>query len=233
MNGAGKAVCVLPARGGSKRLPRKNILPLLGKPMLAWPIAAAQQSGLFETIVVSTDDPEIAALARDAGAETVDRPDEFATDTITEHGAVLHAIDHLARQGHSYTFGCCVYPTACLIEPEDLTQSRALFDAVPRPDTVMSVSDFAIHPYKAMQADSDGFLKPVHPDWVMRRSQDYPVYLASNGTFYWFEIDSYRQRRNFYGERLAPYILPRERAVDIDVAGDLVLAEALLARRCG
>lgn len=220
-----KPVAIIPARGGSKRLPRKNILPLEGKPMIAWPIAAALESGVFETVIVSTEDEEIADISRQYGAEVVKRPPELATDTAMEIDAYAQVLKNLPAQPECF---CAIYATAILLEPEDFQKSYEVFHVRPDADALMSVSEFSIHPFKALEENSAGFLDMVHPKECVQRSQTYPRYVASNGTFYWLRTSAYNRQKTYYQPHLLSYILPANRAVDIDTAEDLKMAEAFL-----
>lgn len=222
-----RPIAILPARGGSKRIPRKNIVPVGGKPMIVWAIETAKASGLFGRVVVSTEDEEIAAIARGAGAEVLARPPELATDTAAETDAYAQVLEVLeARTGERPPYFCGIYPTALLLEPRDLRDAFARFGE--GADVVMGVSEYPIHRFKALQAGPTGYLAPVYPvqnDW---RSQDYPMDVASNGTFYWFRTDAFLANRTYYPERLLGYVVPRERAVDLDTPADLRFAELLL-----
>ncbi len=218
-----KPVAIIPARGGSKRIPRKNIAEVCGKPMIAWPIENALRTGLFERVIVSTDDDAIADIARSYNADVSVRPDELATDTAEEIYAYKHVLEEL---GDIPDYFCAIYPTAILLTPDDLTQAFDQFDE--RTDVVMGVSEYALHPYKALQQEDGGFLSMVHPyECNNLRSQDYPYYVASSGTFYWFKSSSFLQDPNYFPEKLRGHVVPRDRAVDIDVPDDLKLARIL------
>lgn len=217
-----KPVAIIPARGGSKRLPRKNILPVAGKPMIGWPIQAALESGVFADVIVSTEDNEIKKIALECGAKVVDRPAELATDTAMEIDVYEQVLSALPHKPDMF---CAIYATAVLLHPEDFQTSHEAFKDA---DAMMSVSDYAIHPFKALHENKDGFLEMVHPVECKQRSQTYPRYVASNGTFYWLNTEAYMQHKSYYPPRLMPYILPSTRAVDIDTAEDLKIAEAML-----
>lgn len=222
-----KPIAIIPARGGSKRIPRKNIYNICGKPMLAWPIEQALKSDLFSSIIVSTDDAEIAEVAEHYGARAIIRPAELATDTAEEIDAYEHVLQTLYDEHKVHPeYFCGIYPTAILIQDADLKAGLEQFNEN-NADVVMSVSEYAIHPYKAlMRNEETGFLEMVYPvECNTLRSQDYPLYTASNGTFYWFNVASFLKEKNYYPQRLDHYILPRTRAVDIDVPEDLEMAE--------
>lgn len=222
-----KPVAIIPARGGSKRLPRKNILPLLGRPMMGWPIESALKSGVFSDVIVSTEDEEIKKIAANCGAKVIDRPAELASDTAMEIDVYEQVLNALPQKPDMF---CAIYATAVLLEPADFQKSFATFGDA---DAMMSVSEYAIHPFKALEKNKDGFLDMVYPAQCLQRSQTYPHYVASNGTFYWFKTDLYMQHKSYYPPRLMPYVLPSGRAVDIDTPDDLKIAEAFLRVRHG
>jgi pseudaminic acid cytidylyltransferase len=219
-----KNVAIIPARGGSKRLPRKNILPLNGKPMISYPINAALQSGVFDQVIVSTEDKEIQDIARECGAEIVARPDEMATDTAHELEAISYTLDQLPEMPEAF---CVIYPTAAFILPTDLAEAREKLDAPVESDVVMGVSEFDIHPYKSLQTNADGFLEMKYPKECVMRSQTYPHLVASNGTFYWLRTDAYLKNRAYYQDRLVGHEVPSDRAVDIDTQADYDWAQKL------
>lgn len=227
---AGAAVAIIPARGGSKRLPRKNVAELGGRPVIHHPIETALASGLFQRVIVSTEDEEIGAVARAGGAEVMARPGEFATDAATVVQVCLHTLETLAQDGVRPAAFCCIYATAAFLEPDDLTAAYALLDEPPAADVVMGVSGFPIHPYKALR-ESDGYLVPEFPQQVGEKSQTYPHFVASNGTFYWGRPDVFTTAPTFYPERLKGHALPPERAIDLDTPEDLEWARRLARLR--
>lgn len=223
-----KPIAIIPARGGSKRLPRKNILPVAGKPMIAWPIEAARASGIFSAVIVSTEDAGIKSIAQEYGATAIDRPADLATDTAMEIEVYAQMLNTLPAMPEMF---CAIYATALLLEPEDFQKSFAAFSQNQDAQAMMSVCDYAIHPFKALQQNEGGFLEMVHPVECRQPSQTYPHYVASNGTFYWLRTAPYMQQKTYYPERLTPYLLPASRAIDIDTAEDLKIAELFLRMR--
>ncbi|WP_035724223.1 acylneuraminate cytidylyltransferase family protein [Fodinicurvata fenggangensis] len=214
-----RAVAIIPARGGSKRLPRKNILPLGGRPMIAHPIRLARESGLFERVVVSTEDTEIAEIARIAGAEVFERDTELATDKATVVQVCLDALRRLEQEGTELDAFCCLYATAAFLTMQDVQDSRVRLFGPPEADYVMGVSEYPIHPFKALRSE-DGYLKAVWPESAQLKSQEYPAMCASNGTLYWARSGAFIQEQSFYGQRLVGYELPPNRAIDIDTRED-------------
>jgi|GEM_PF-98964 len=223
-----KSVAIIPARGGSKRLPRKNILPLHGSPMLGWPVKACLESGLFDEVIVSTDDDEIATIATQQGARVIMRPAELATDEANESLAYVHVLETLKAEGNLPDYFCGIYATAALITAEHL-QGAYKKMRESEADVLMGVSSYGIHPYKALEAGADGYLKMVYPEWCLQRSQFYPHYVASNGTFYFFRVDPFIKTPTYYPDKLVGYEIPAERAIDIDTEEDYRWAKTIMA----
>ena len=220
-----KPVAIIPARGGSKRIPRKNVVDMNGLPMLAYPVKVALESGVFSRVIVSSEDEEIKEIARAHGAEAFDRPPELATDEAFEIDVYRHVLGSLEEMPE---FFCGIYPTAILLEPQDFKKSFTLFEEQPESDVIMSVSRYPIHPFKALETDGEGYLQMVHPKECLMRSQTYPHYVASNGTFYWLRTSAFLKDPTYYTQRLRGYELPADRAVDIDEPEDLEMARAML-----
>lgn len=230
MSSASKPVAIIPARGGSKRLPRKNVADFGGKPMLAHPIAAARESGIFRRIIVSTEDREIADIAVRYGAEVLHRPSRLADDTSGVTDVCLHSVQELRNGGDEFDEFCCIYATAALVIPDDLIVSYALLRTAPEPDMVMGVCGYPIHPFKALTKHGH-FLRPMWPEENAKKSQEFPEAVASNGTIYWGRTESFLRQQTFYPERLVAYHMPHDRAVDLDTEEDLDRARMLLSMR--
>lgn len=226
-----KSFALFPARGGSKRLPRKNILPLAGKPLLAYPVEVARQSGVFARLIVSTEDAEIAQVAHAAGAEVMGRGPGLAEDHVGVNQVLLDVLAQLAARGEAYDAVCVIYPTAALITPHDLVASEALL----RPadvDFVLAVAEYAHSPWQGLEEDG-GYLKLRFPEMGRRQSQDVPHLVVNSGTLHWAKVPAFKREEEFYGARLKGYPLPADRAVDINTEGDLKLAEAIWLSRQG
>lgn len=209
-------VALIPARGGSKRLPRKNVLDLAGKPMLAYVIETARASGLFDEIHVSTEDGAIADVAREFGATVIDRPQSIASDRSTVAQVCLHALEALP----SVSVFCCIYATAVLLKPETLRASYVLMDAEPGADYVMGVSYYEHPPVQALKADDSGYLTYMWPEWKGVQSQFQPQLVVSNGTFYWARRQPFLTDQTFYGARLRGAVVPEDEVSDIDTEAD-------------
>ncbi len=222
-------VAIIPARGSSKRLRRKNILPVLGRPMLSYPIKSSLESGLFEEVIVSTEDQEIAQKASESGARVVRRPNDLAIDSSTVVEVCMHVLDALEEEDKRPKHFCCIYATAIFVLPQDLSLSYSLLTEEPESDFVMGVSEYNLHPVKALM-EKDHFLKPMWPEYQGIKSQFYPRLLCSNGTLYWAEATAFRKTKSFYGERLKGYVVPQMRAVDIDTEEDYEIAKLFAAR---
>lgn len=208
---------LIPARGGSKRLPRKNILAVGGLPMLARPIRAARASGLFDRIYVSTEDAEIAEVARACGSEVIDRPTGLAEDRSTVVQVCLHALETHPEIDRL----CCIYATAALLRPDTLVAAHALLDASPAADFVMGVSEYEHPPVQALKTDAGGFLSYMWPEWRGVQSQFQPHLVVSNGTLYWARAAALKAERTFYGRRLRGHVVPAEEVSDLDTPADL------------
>lgn len=215
------AAAIIPARGGSVRVPRKNIADIAGRPALAWPVEACRLSGVFDRILVSTDDTEIAAIAERAGAEVHLRPEALA-DGITKVREVVADV----LRGLEVEFACIVYPTAVLITPDELCAAFKEFDQEPIPDFVMGVVPMSPHPWKAMTVD-EGFGRPAFPDKIDKNSQEQPQYFAAAGTFHWIRRTTFLEGGNYWDQRRRLFVHDRLRAVDIDEPSDLEFARAL------
>lgn len=221
-----KPIAIIPARGGSKRIPRKNIADVNGKPLLAYPVNTCLTSGLFSEVIVSTEDDTIADVARQYGASIESRPMELAQDTSP---ASLACKDLLLKRYEDDTrpdHFCMVYPMAIFLEPADLVESLNKLDGC---DGVLGVSDFSIHPYKAL-VEKDGFLTALWPKLNLKQSQHYPRTLGSNGTFYWGRTSSFVESPGFYPTRLKSHVIPPWRAIDIDTPDDLEHARRVKRR---
>jgi pseudaminic acid cytidylyltransferase len=221
------AVAVIPARGGSARIPRKNIRHFRGKPIIAWSIDAARASGLFDRVVVSTDDPEIAAVARSCGAEApFVRPAELSDAFATTLDVIAHAVTWLRAHGDDPADVCCIYATAPFVHPADLAAARALLTAENCP-YVFPATTFEFSVFRALSHEGDGrfaLLFPAHED---TRSQDLPEAVHDAGQFYWGRAEAWAGRTPIYGPQSRILLIPRWRAQDIDTPEDWMRAELL------
>jgi N-acylneuraminate cytidylyltransferase len=217
-------VAILPARGGSKRIPRKNIREFCGKPMIAWPIEAAKATGLFERIVVSTDDSEVAALVREWGAEVpFVRPAELADDFATTDAVLLHAIAECRRLLGDFPLGCCIYPTNPLISPQDLLLGRELL----LEHGATSCFPLVRYDFPVEQAFLLDGARPRArwPEKLEARSQDLPDSFHDAGSFYWFDTAKLVAAGRLFGEDIVGFEIPSARCQDVNLPDDWAAAE--------
>lgn len=210
-------IAIIPARGGSKRVPRKNIRPLAGRPAISWPIEAALVSGSFDRIVVSTDDAEIAEIARHFGAEVpFVRPPHLANDQAGTRQVIIHALEELgAAEGQT----CCIYPTAVLVSPADLRAAAHVLDTPGHTGAVVSVSKIDSRLWRAFEA-KDGRVHRLFPDHAATRSQDLPALYIDAGQFYIASNQHWLQTSRSLVDNGVPYVLPAHRAIDVDSEED-------------
>lgn len=220
-------VAIIPARGGSKRIPRKNIRLFNGKPMLAWSVETALQSGVFDRVIVSTDDSEIANVARAYGAEVpFMRPATLADDHTGTSAVVRHAVQWLAEREQVTLVGC-IYATAPLLCPEDLTQAAAALAADPALKFVFSGCRFSFPIQRALYRNTQGQVKPVQPDAISKRSQDLPETFHDAGQFYLGSAEAWLGGAPMFAAHSFLQELPQHRVQDIDTEADWQRAELL------
>lgn len=231
--GRGGILAIIPARGGSKRLPGKNLAPLRGRPLIAWTIDAALGSQSVDVTMVSTDAPEIAAAAREAGADTPFlRPAGLASDTASSFDVVRHALDfYREERGRVFEFALMLQPTSPLRTSADVEEAVRLLRSK-HADAVVSVCEMEHSPLWSNTLPADGslvgFLKPEARN---KRSQDLPPYYRLNGALYLCRTERLLAERTFFlSDRIFAYVMPAERSVDIDTGLDLSFAEFLAGR---
>lgn len=220
-------LAVIPARGGSKRIPRKNIKPFCGKPMITWSIEAARLSGCFDRIIVSTDDAEIADVARAQGAEVpFTRPPELSDDHTGTIPVIAHAIDWMNHNVGSVDFACCIYATAPFVQPEDL---RRGFDLMQKSgaDYAFSVTSYAFPIQRAIRITAEQRIEMFNPEYFNTRSQDLEEAFHDAGQFYWGCAAAWLVGKPLFSHDAAPVPLPRHRVQDIDTPEDWERAEWL------
>jgi pseudaminic acid cytidylyltransferase len=220
-------LCVIPARGGSKRIPRKNIKSFCGKPMIAWSIEAAMASGLFEQVIVSTDDDEIANVARKWGAEVpFMRPSELANDFTGTTEVVAHAVKWAMDEGIKMAAVCCIYATAPFIRSDDLKLGLTILESG-QWDFAFTVTDFAAPIFRAFKLDDKGGIEMFYPEHFNSRSQDLPEALHDAAQFYWGRPSSWLENKRMFDHHSKPVIIPRWRVQDIDTPDDWLRAELM------
>lgn len=227
-------LAVIPARGGSKRIPRKNVKPLAGVPMIAHSIVAARDSGVFDKIVVSTDDQEIAAVAVRFGAEVPFLRSVDLADDYTPVSAVsLDMLTRLEAEGHSFDAVCQLMPNCPLRDAGDILSSFHDFEASGHA-AQMSVSRYGwLNPWWALTREEDGSVKAVFESQLRQRSQDLPALYCPTGAIWWIEAGVLKTEGTFHIAKRSTFELPWYKAVDIDDEADFELAELLLWRKLG
>ncbi|ATD28520.1 N-Acetylneuraminate cytidylyltransferase [Vibrio cholerae] len=220
-------VAIIPARGGSKRIPRKNVKDFCGKPIISWSIEAAKASGCFDKIIVSTDDSEIAHIARQLGAEIpFMRPAALSDDYTGTIPVIRHAVEWLNQNDAPVEYACCIYATAPFILPEDLKQGLQLIKNSGS-SYAFSVTSYAFPIQRAVRITKNGRVAMFNPEHFQTRSQDLEEAWHDAGQFYWGTADAWCEERAIFGEDSLPVRLPRHRVQDIDTAEDWVRAEWL------
>ncbi len=225
-------LAIIPARGGSKRIPRKNIKDFNGKPIIAYSIEAAIHSGCFDKIIVSTDDQEIAHIAKQYGAEVpFIRPPEISDDFATTSDVIVHAIDWFEQQGESIDYLCCIYATAPLIRVSDIKATLQLLAASKTASFCFPVCEFPFPVQRGVRLNSHNRVEMLQPEHFSTRSQDLEKAYHDIGQFYWGKPEAYRQRVAVFSEHAIAYPISRKRVVDLDTPEDwefaLLLAKVL------
>ncbi len=221
-----KNILIIPARGGSKRIPKKNIKSFLGKPILAYSIEAALKSGIFDEVMVSTDSEEIAAVAREYGASVPFlRSAETANDYATTADVLFEVLEEYKKRGMEFDCLSCIYPTAPFVTAEKL---KAAYEAYigSGADSLLSVVAFSYPPQRGLIYDESGkYVTFREPEHVNTRSQDLPKMFHDSGQFYFTMVEAYYRNKSFAVGRSIPYILPETEVQDIDTEEDWKIAE--------
>jgi len=226
-----KAICVIPARGGSKRIPKKNIKDFFGKPLIAYSIEVAKKSNLFEKIIVSTDDESIAEIARKYGAEVPFlRPKELSDDFTGTKEVIDHAVDYLSQNGEDYEYVCAIYATAPLLQETYLIEG---YEKLKSCDAVnaFSVTSMPFPIQRTFKLNEDGRCEMFMPEHYLTRSQDLEEAYQDAGQFYWTNIALEKESRKndliLFSEISIPIILPKYLVQDIDTLEDWTRAEVM------
>ncbi len=219
-----RKIAIITARGGSKRIPRKNIKEFCGKPILAYSIEAAGESGLFDTVMVSTDDEEIAEIARQYGAQVpFYRSEKTANDYATTNDVLLEVLTEYEKRGERYEIGGCLYPTAPFVTARKLQDAMAQFlgsDA----DALIPVVPFSYPPQRAMIV-REGRLVFEYPQYLDSRSQDLEPHYHDVGQFYLFRTEAFQRNRKLMIGNILPYVISEMEVQDIDNQTDWEIAE--------
>ncbi len=227
-----KILALIPARGGSKGLHKKNIRPLLGKPLIVWTIEEAKKSKYIDKILVSTDDKEIAHISRENGAEVPFlRPKEFAEDTSKTADVIIHALDFLARRNEQFSLIVLLEPTSPLRDAADIdTCIKKLLDT-PEAKAIVSVAKLESgHPEFNVIINPDGFIRKSDGSSninILRRQELSDVFFF-DGSLYISWIETFRERRTFYHELTLAYIIQKYKLLEVDDLSDFICVEALM-----
>ena len=217
-------IAISTARGGSKRIPHKNIKPFLGKPILCYSIEAALKSGIFDTVMVSTDDEEIVRIAREAGAEVPFlRSEKTANDYATTADVVTEVLAAYEARGQHFEEACIIYPTAPFLTPEALHEAMEILEKE-QADSVLPVVRFSFPPQRCVVL-KEGRLVPKWPEYMPMRSQDLEPYYHDCGQFYCIRTDRFMEEKTLIMPHTAPYIQDESNVQDIDTLEDWKIAE--------
>ena len=221
-------LAVIPARGGSKRIPRKNVRPFDGKPILAYSVEAALRSGVVDRLVVSTDDPEIAEIARSFGAETpFVRPPELANDHVHIGAVLRHAVRWAIDAGSPPDFVCCLFATAPFLTPDAIRDGLERLRADPGKLYAFGAAQFSFPIQRAVRIRPDGGVEPFRPECMSMRSQDLEPAYHDAGQFFWGRAEAVLSGTSIFSPRSIPVVIPPFRVQDIDSPEDWERAEYL------
>jgi len=221
-------IALIPARGGSKRVPRKNVRIFAGRPMIAWAIEAAHAAGIFDYILVSTDDVEIRDVAMAAGAKAPFlRPAELSDDHTGTRKVIQHAIVEAERAYGSVGAVCCIYATAAFVEPDDLRQGLAYLDEGRQ--FAFSATAYAYPVQRALRRSAGGGVEMCNPEFRLTRTQDLEERFHDAGQFYWGRRDAFMSDAPMFGPGAAPVMIPGYRVHDIDNEEDWIRAEMMFS----
>lgn len=219
-----RSVAIITARGGSKRIPRKNIKEFLGNPIITYSIKAALDSGIFDEVMVSTDDEEIAGIAKQAGAKV---PFMRSADAANDYATTTDVIGEVLKQykeiGIEFEYACCIYPTAPFVTKELLLQAQTLVEKEGA-DSCFPVIQFSFPPQRGMIIE-DGIAKYKYPEYQFTRSQDLEGMYHDSGQFYYFDVKKFEATGKMLGDAIKPIVISEMEAQDIDNEDDWKIAE--------
>ena len=222
------SIVIIPARGGSKRIPKKNIKEFMGKPMLAYSVEAAVESGIYDEVMVSTDSEEIAEIALKYGASVpFMRSEKTASDYATTTDVLLEVLDNYKKEGKEFDILSCLYPTAPFVTGKKLREAYEAFLSSDG-DSLVSVVPFSYPPQRGFVYDENGYLSYREPQYMNTRSQDLPKMYHDAGQFYFTKTASFYKNLSFAVGRSVPYVLSETEVQDIDNDDDWTMAEIKL-----
>ena len=220
-------ILIIPARGGSKRIPRKNIKLFKGKPIIERIITKFIELDIFKKVIVSTDDEEIASISSNAGAEIPFlRPKDISGDFISTREVILHAIEWFKSNSLEFDYVACLYPTAIFCQPEDLIKGMRILRELKNDTYVFSATKYPHPIQRAFFIDNKNFSKMIYPNNFFKRTQDLEKSYYDAGQFYLASSKTWVKKINFFDEA-KPLVIPRLRAIDIDTYEDWEFAEIL------
>ncbi len=220
-------ICVIPARGGSKRIPRKNIKEFNGKPIIAYSIEAALKSNCFDQVIVSTDDVEIVEVAKKYGAQVpFIRPTELSNDYAGTIPVIKHAIEWLEESNNTIESVCCLYATAPFIQPQTISRAFQQLQES-KTDYCFSATSFTFPIQRAIRITQNDKVEMFYPEYFNVRSQDLEEAYHDAGQFYWGKAQAFKDELPIFSEVATSYILPRYLVQDIDTKEDWIRAEAM------
>ena len=226
-----KVLSIIPARGGSKSLPRKNILDLAGKPLIAWTIEASLNSKYITKTVVSSDDEEILDISEKYGAEIINRPGYLASDIATSESVVKHAIDYLESIGEVFDIVVLLQPTSPLRSYKDIDSAFEIMFAS-KATAVVSVCEFDNKILKAFIKNTNGFLQGISNNkYPFMRRQDLPPVYMANGAIYIINIDLFLEKKLLMTSNTSDYIMPSDRSADIDTMDDMKVITSYMGQK--
>jgi len=221
-------IAIIPARGGSKRIPRKNARAFCGKPMIAWSIETALATRAFAAVLVSTDDEDIAALAEANGAEApFRRPAELANDYAPTLPVIAHAIRWFEDHRGPVEFVCCIYATAPFLQARFLREGFNSLESHPDAEFAFGVTSYSFTIFRSLKRNPDGTMSMLWPENELTRSQDLPEAWHDAGQFYWGRKEAFLNHSGMFSARSYPVILPRHLVQDIDTPEDWDVAERM------
>lgn len=225
-----KILAIIPARGGSKGLPGKNIRPLLGKPLIGWSIEHAQQSKYIDEIFISTDSPEIAAVAETFGVKVPElRPAELANDQAPSSAFITYTIEKYKQMGNPFDYFILLEPTSPLRDVEDVDKSIEMIIDDPNNDSIVGICKAEdVHPSFMVKIDLNNRLQPYEEEMKSLRRQELPDVFYFEGSVYVSKCDAYLEKKAFYHDKTIPYIVPKWKSFEVDDIIDFTIIEAMM-----
>ena len=222
-----KIICVIPARGGSKGLPRKNIMLLAGVPLIAYTIKSAHDSKLIDRVIVSTEDAEIAAISKEYGAEVIIRPEILAEDTTPTEPVIIHAVSVLESEGYRPNFIVTLQPTSPFKTSDQIdTAIKTILSG--DFDSLIGLKEVKEHPYKMKKIEGGYVIPFIDKNVESNRRQDMPVIYKENGAIYISKYDILMKKGRIMGEKIKPFIMSEDTSLDIDTHLDFKIAECMM-----